>query len=195
MPDILRGLKLSEISLVDRPANPHARVLIAKAASDDDLECSECGEDLEDGDQFCGQCGAPAPPEDGMDRCRLCGEEVDEDARYCPQCGVHFYKADGQPTGDLRKAALSAASRNALPDSSFAAVWTDSEGNKQRALPIHDASHVRAALGGHGISATKGMPQAVKAKAEKKIQAAAKKFGIDVAKAGSKCPSCGDPIM
>lgn len=78
----------------------------------------------------------------------------------------------------VEKGTLTTAQRNALPDSAFAAVWTDAKGNKQRVCPIHDADHVRAALGGHGISATQGIPPDVKAKAKAKIAAAARKFGI-----------------
>lgn len=168
MATVLRDLRLEEISLVDRPANPHARVMLHKAMTDSgDPECSSCGSPVDGDANFCPNCGASAPPPDGLEQCRLCGAEVEQGDQYCSGCGVRFWKA-----------ALTSEERDALPDSDFAAVWTDDDGNKQRALPIHDASHVRAALGGHGLSATKGMPAEVKAKAKKKIAAAAKKYGI-----------------
>jgi hypothetical protein len=190
MATVLRDLHLEEISLVDRPANPHARVMLHKAMGDDtDPMCSVCGASVDGGANFCPNCGAPAPPPDGLEQCRLCGEEVEQGDQYCSGCGVRFWKAQ-----------LTAEERDSLPDSDFAAVWTDADGKKQRALPIQDAAHVRAALGGHGLSATKGIPAEVKAKAKKKIAAAAKKFGIgeDDAKKGllkAACASCGDPVM
>lgn len=63
----LRHIKIDEISLVDSPANPLARVVLAKrvlAKADDD------------------------------ETCRLCNMSVAKEDRYCKGCGAPFYKAD-----------------------------------------------------------------------------------------------------
>lgn len=69
---------------------------------------------------------------------------------------------------DYEKATLDSASRNKLPDSAFAAVWTDSSGKKQRKLPIHDAGHLAAARGRVDGA---DIPASVKAEARRKIDA------------------------
>lgn len=78
-------------------------------------------------------------------------------------------------------AELSSGDRNALPDSAFAAVWTDGDGKKQRALPYKradgslDLPHLRNALG--RLSQT-SMPSSVRGTARSKLEAAASKAGI-----------------
>lgn len=69
---------------------------------------------------------------------------------------------------EYEKKTIDAASRNSLPDSAFAAVWTDSSGKKQRKLPIHDAGHLAAARG--RIDGA-DIPASVKAEARRKIEA------------------------
>lgn len=73
---------------------------------------------------------------------------------------------------DYEKANLSADQRNDLPDSAFAAVWTDSDGKKHRKLPIHDAGHLAAARGRIDQA---DIPADVKAAARRKIEAATNK--------------------
>lgn len=73
---------------------------------------------------------------------------------------------------DYEKANLDADSRRALPDSAFAAVWTDSKGKKHRKLPIHDAGHLTAARG--RLNAAK-IPSDVKARARARIDAATRR--------------------
>ena len=68
---------------------------------------------------------------------------------------------------EYEKANLDAYSRNALPDSAFAAVWTDSAGKKHRKLPIHDAGHLAAARGRIDEA---DIPADVKAAARRKIE-------------------------
>ncbi len=79
---------------------------------------------------------------------------------------------EGSEDGEARADDLSSEARNNLADSKFALA-------DKRKLPIHDAGHVRAAMGGHGLSAVEGVSDEDKAKAAKKIVAAAKKHGID----------------
>lgn len=75
----------------------------------------------------------------------------------------------------LYKGDLGGESRGNLSDADFAAVWTDADGNKQRKLPIHDAAHVRNALARWNQT---DLPADVKAKARRKLEAAARRLGI-----------------
>jgi len=79
-------------------------------------------------------------------------------------------------------APLTTEQRNRLSDSDFA--YIDSDGGRH--LPIHDAEHVRAALGGDGFSKQSFESDAAKAEAKKKICAAAKKFDIESELCGTK---------
>jgi hypothetical protein len=87
------------------------------------------------------------------------------------------------PDGDVAKAEMKAAAINDLPDSAFAYIESggkkDAEGKTTprslRHFPLNDAAHVRNALSRAPQSPFGG-------KAMPKIRAAAKKFGIDVAK-------------
>ena len=70
---------------------------------------------------------------------------------------------------------LTEAARDRLRDDQFAYVDRDGEGH----LPIHDESHVRNAIA--RFNQTKFESKAAKARARKKILAAAERHGIDVA--------------
>ncbi len=85
---------------------------------------------------------------------------------------VHVDSAGGDERDDYEKATLDSDSRNKLPDSAFAAVWTDAQGKKQRKLPIHDANHLAAARGRLDAA---DLPANVKADARRKIEAATNK--------------------
>jgi uncharacterized protein DUF6582 len=71
-------------------------------------------------------------------------------------------------------ATLDTAHRDRLHDESFA--WIDQQG--ERHLPINDEGHVRSALG--RFNQTDFDEPGAKARAARKILAAAKKHGIDV---------------
>ena len=73
------------------------------------------------------------------------------------------------------KAVLDAEALGKLSDTSFA--YIDQDGGRH--LPIHDAAHVRAALS--RFDQTDFEDDAAKQSAAKKVLAAAKKFGVDVA--------------
>lgn len=73
---------------------------------------------------------------------------------------------------DYEKNNLDADSRRSLPDSAFAAVWTDHKGIKHRKLPIHDSGHLAAARG--RLSAAK-IPSDVKSRARARIEAATRR--------------------
>lgn len=87
-----------------------------------------------------------------------------------PTSAVHVDTTDWETP--YEKANLTADSRNAIPDSGFAAVWTDASGKKRRKLPIHDAGHLAAARGRVDQA---DIPADVKAEARRKIEAATNK--------------------
>lgn len=68
-------------------------------------------------------------------------------------------------------ATLDSKKRDALPSSAFAFP-------KERKEPIEDAAHVRSAIS--RFSQVKGVSEAERAAAWKRILAAAKKFGVEV---------------
>ncbi|HEX7355309.1 MAG TPA: DUF6582 domain-containing protein [Mycobacteriales bacterium] len=88
----------------------------------------------------------------------------------------------------LAKAKLDAKARHALSDSDYA--YIDSKGGRH--LPVNDAGHVRSALG--RFDQTHFESDDAKKAAAKKIEAAAKKFGVkvsddtDVARAAKDSP-------
>ncbi len=71
-------------------------------------------------------------------------------------------------------AVLTSKREGDLPDSAFAAVWTDAKGQKQRKLPIYDKEHADNAAA--RVNQTE-MPAKLKAIAAKKIADAQKRFG------------------
>lgn len=90
-------------------------------------------------------------------------------------------------------AELSTTSRNSLPDSAFALVYTDDSGNKVRALPINDEGHVRNALSRFNQT---GFPSSsVKASAKAKVKAAASKFDIEVSDDFAEWARFAEPLL
>ena len=47
------------------------------------MECPSCGSANQDGNRFCGNCGAPLPP-----YCGACGRENPIGNSYCGYCGA-----------------------------------------------------------------------------------------------------------
>lgn len=84
--------------------------------------------------------------------------------------------AAGDERDEYEKATLTSEARNSLPDSAFAAVWTDASGKKQRKLPYKhadgsiDRGHLTAALG--RIDGA-DIPADVKSAARRKLESAA----------------------
>jgi hypothetical protein len=172
---VLKGLVVTRVDLVDLGDNPRADVVMFKRRPVDKASGG-----------FGVSGGKPTgDSNDDQVTCPNCDAKMKGTGKKCPDCGQY-----------VAKGTLTAAQRNALPDSDFAAVWTDASGKKQRALPIHDKAHVTAALGGHGVDATKGIPPKVKATARRKIAARAKQLGVGVTKAaGALCVSCDAPTL
>lgn len=94
--------------------------------------------------------------------------ETKKDGPNLGQVHVDSPAWDADDADEYEKADLSAEGRRGLPDSSFAAVWTDAQGKKHRKLPIHDAGHLTAARGRIDQA---DIPADVKAAARRRIDA------------------------
>jgi hypothetical protein len=106
---------------------------------------------------------------------RLDGEdaEIRLDAKGCFYGdAVDGCNGDCMDGDDRKDAELSGEARGNLADSRFALP-------EDRKLPIQDAGHVKAAMGGHGLAAVKDVSDEDKKKAARKIAAKAEKLGID----------------
>ena len=49
-------------------------------------KCSVCGTELEEGQKFCFECGAPVPQ---TKKCIKCGAEIALKMKFCPECGTN----------------------------------------------------------------------------------------------------------
>lgn len=106
-------------------------------------------------------------------------------ATVAARSAQEHYEAAGLPVDDAIRAVWSTAYQNDLPNSSFAYVEPNAGDDKsKRHLPYKDAdgkpdaAHVKAALS--RLDQT-DIPASAKASAKKKLQAAAKELGIEVA--------------
>ena len=57
-----------------------------------EVKTCECGNELGEQDQFCGECGAKQVHEEPLNEensktCGTCDERIPLDVRYCPSCG------------------------------------------------------------------------------------------------------------
>jgi predicted amidophosphoribosyltransferase len=53
--------------------------------SDNPKRVCECGTTLDDGDEFCKNCGKPLTV-----TCPACGAKIDSDSNFCPKCGKNL---------------------------------------------------------------------------------------------------------
>lgn len=71
MPRKILDLELSEISLVGDPANPLAKVVLYKSAPKvapvEKAQCRLCKTNVDEGDKYCRDCGAPFYKKETMD--------------------------------------------------------------------------------------------------------------------------------
>ena len=51
------------------------------------IKCSNCGNEVSDGDDFCHNCGNKIEREDNTLRCESCGSELPKNTLFCPTCG------------------------------------------------------------------------------------------------------------
>jgi hypothetical protein len=154
--------EIVEISLVDRPANKNCGIQLVKAASDGSAEW--VGKVF--GADILGKSEGGAVMVD-----------VPNSASITFSPGDLAKLLDHRRVAEERMAAkgdLSTGERNDLDDSHFA--YIDSKGGRH--LPVHDAGHVKAALGRFNQQQFED-DQAKKA-AARKILARAKSLGIDV---------------
>lgn len=160
-----------ELHLVGKGANGFPALLqkaVAEAVKDvTDEDCPTCGgtgKAIRRPDQIGVRNDQTVAAEDRT-------EGADEDYVTCMDCdGTGQRNIVAAETGSV-KSELSADDRKNLHNSSFA----DPENEK---LPVHDADHVKAALG--RFNQTQFDSDKAKRKAAKKIMSAAKKFGVEV---------------
>lgn len=176
------GGETVEVSLVDRPANPSCGVMLAKMA----------GDQLELLSEFVGDEPTAEP-----------SVQIGE-TKYTPKDLADMLIKLGKANGEVEKAVLSAKERDNIDKGDFA--YVDSDGNEH--LPIHDESHIRAAMG--RFDQTHFESDAARKSAAKKIVSRAQSHGIavsddsdvaqaakiaesDLDKSNSKkdCPKCG----
>ena len=60
------------------------------------MGCGRCGAPLDEGDLFCGDCGAPASA-----GCPTCGEPLTPGKRFCRRCGATLFEAAPAPVSLL----------------------------------------------------------------------------------------------
>lgn len=175
------------------PTAPYER------GADEHVTCPQCQSGNDADANACDQCGygllasMPYQPDpDDNQQCPWCRLWDAPDAKVCDQCGkgLTFDRDEDDPGygGALfygsrrpveRRAAMSTADINDLPDSAFAYIepggTKDADGKttprSKRHFPVHDAAHTRNALARAPQSPFGG-------KAMPKIKAAAAKFGI-----------------
>ncbi|MGH3287755.1 MAG: zinc-ribbon domain-containing protein, partial [Streptosporangiaceae bacterium] len=56
------------------------------------MGCGRCGAPLDEGDLFCGDCGAPASV-----GCPTCGEPLTPGKRFCRRCGATLFEVTAAP--------------------------------------------------------------------------------------------------
>lgn len=173
-------LDATKVSAVGAPANGTPWLLLKASADQETCSTCEGKGTIMEGNRKCPDCkGTGSVAKSSSSEADEEQEELTDEAAKGMWCG----NVDCEFCG-AAKAMLNAADRKALPASSFAFV--DKNGDKH--LPIHDEGHVNAAKGRVSqtdFSEAKGDPADAKSKAEAKIAAAAKKFGIGESKKGA----------
>lgn len=183
------------------PTQPYSR------GADEHVTCGQCGSGNDADAAYCDQCGTEinalmtyCESPDDTQTCPWCRLMNAPDAKVCDQCGrglVNDHDGDdpgyaggaqswrfdpdyyGSSRPRERRAAMSAADVNDLPDSAFAYIepgGTKDESGRttprsKRHFPINDAAHVRNAL-------SRAPQSPFGPKALPAIKAAAKKYGI-----------------
>lgn len=102
---------------------------------------------------------------------------MDETSMSCPDCGMDMRDMPDMGEGAVDE--MSAATRNALPDSDF--LYIDPKGGRH--FPVHDAKHVRLAI--QMMSRSKLSPE-IKAKMRAKLKRLASKHGIEMSESTSQ---------
>ncbi len=59
--------------------------------------CKKCGQELKDGQRFCGVCGTAV--EEMQRKCEKCGAELHDNENFCNQCGTPIPDVSGTTTG------------------------------------------------------------------------------------------------
>lgn len=162
----IEELQATKVSGVGKPANGIPFILIKAAAESEDCTTCKGKGTIMEGNRECPDCKGSGVAKSDSDEADKQEDEMTGEA----------IKAMIEQWDALDKA-LSTADREKMPASSFA--YIDKNGGKH--LPIHDEGHTKSAKGRvaqQDFSEAKGDADDAKSKAEGKIAAAAKKFGI-----------------
>ena len=208
---IINSGEIIEISLVDRPANPNAKIEVAKFVEGELVKVdAEKGVPAEIAAEVRSESGTICVTCGGFGEVKNEGG-VTEGMHECPDChgsgesqgdgGVNIRPSDAagdQDNGEvadnlddergkeaeLDKAALSAKKINDLPDSDFAYIEPGGAKDSEGKTAPRSKRHFPIQDAAHVRNALAGAPQSpFGAKAMPKIKAAAKKFDIEVSKA------------
>ena len=60
------------------------------------LECPECGKEINEGVEECPECGFPFISSKEPIRCPECGKEISEQSKNCPECGYPLETNENQ---------------------------------------------------------------------------------------------------
>ena len=166
----LKKVKINRVDMVDVPANQElggagAHIMLYKRAEISDVE-----------DYLSKKTPARNQSQETIDPSAVRPSDAESHDQEEALKKVDLYEDCGE---DVEKKKLNAAARNKLKDSDFAYIGPDGE----KHLPIHDAAHVRNALA--RLNQT-GISSEAKAKAKRKILAAARRFGVNVSKSDAE---------
>lgn len=77
--------------------------------------CTKCGALLEEGGEFCANCGEKAEQKAQGTRCAFCGNIVEEGLHYCSYCGADLSDAPDEAPAPEAQAAQPAAAHTRAP--------------------------------------------------------------------------------
>ena len=67
------------------------------------MNCSNCGKELEEGLNFCSECGSKViPPESKTKTCISCGFELKDSMKFCSKCGANINETSIMKPSDSR---------------------------------------------------------------------------------------------
>ena len=91
-------------------------------------KCPNCGQEVEDGMNFCGECGTPIPQ---VKKCPQCGKEMPLKANFCFKCGAPLNGGAGAQRNGGAASGVSMGDKNVIAgDVVGQKVAGDSVGNK-----------------------------------------------------------------
>lgn len=85
--------------------------------------CTKCGVLLEEGEKFCGKCGAPAEQQMIGKRCGVCGNLIEEELSFCSFCGADL--SESSPAEEVTSNAAERTEQSAT-DRTISKISADS---------------------------------------------------------------------